>query len=273
MHALSDALVEECRQFVMEAPGGGVGPEVTDDASLFGMRYFAAPLFGFAAADDEIFTALRAPEAVGEHFLLPADWLADAKTVISFFLPFTEQVKRSNARDGALPSPEWLYARIEGQAFVIELCRFIDGWLTRRGFTAVVPATDERMRAYQSPRFTSNWSERHVAYAAGLGTFGLSCGLITRQGMSGRFGSVVTTAAFAPTERRYRTPYEYCNKCGVCARRCPVQAISTTAGKNHQICSDYLDEMKRCYHPRYGCGKCQVAVPCESRVPRGAGKK
>ena len=36
----------------------------------------------------------------------------------------------------------------------------------------------------------STWSERHVAYVSGLGTFGLSGGLITAKGQAVRLGSV-----------------------------------------------------------------------------------
>ena len=39
--------------------------------------------------------------------------------------------------------------------------------------------------------YASNWSERHVAYVCGLGTFGCQ-GLITSKGLAGRFGSIIT---------------------------------------------------------------------------------
>ena len=38
-------------------------------------------------------------------------------------------------------------------------------------------------------------------------------------------------------------------------------------GKNHSICSKFCDKTAEKYKPRYGCGKCQVGVPCESRIP------
>lgn len=49
--------------------------------------------------------------------------------------------------------------------------------------------------AFRSPEFTfsSSWSERHVAYAAGLGNFGLNGCLITSLGTSVRFASLVTS--------------------------------------------------------------------------------
>jgi ferredoxin len=55
--------------------------------------------------------------------------------------------------------------------------------------------------------------------------------------------------------------------CGACAANCPVGAISIESGKNHLLCSKYLNSAEKRYAPRYGCGKCQVAVPCENASP------
>ena len=127
--------------------------------------------------------------------------------------------------------------------------------------------------------FSSNWSERHVAYAAGLGTFGLSRGLITEKGMAGRFGSVVTNAVFPRTERKYSDPFAYCTMCGACQRRCPVGAIDKSRGfalgKDQLICGPYVKGNSLPPHGpngivRYGCGKCQVRVPCEHAIPTGS---
>ena len=115
--------------------------------------------------------------------------------------------------------------------------------------------------------FTSNWPERHVAFVCGLGTFGLSKGLITSKGMAGRFGSIVTELEIIPNKREYEGIYEYCTECGACIKKCPVNAITFENGKDHQICCEFVDLTKNKYKPRYGCGKCQVSVPCESRIP------
>ncbi|MPM73368.1 hypothetical protein SDC9_120348 [bioreactor metagenome] len=118
--------------------------------------------------------------------------------------------------------------------------------------------------------YTSNWSERHVAYVCGLGTFSLSKGLITEKGVSGRFGSLVTTAPLTVTPRAYSELYEYCVFCGACARNCPAEAIAIDpeVGKRHAPCAAFLDEYRPQYAPRYGCGKCQVRVPCRDGIPR-----
>ena len=46
-----------------------------------------------------------------------------------------------------------------------------------------------------------------------------------------------------------------------------LMQISLENGKDHLICSKFLKTTKEKYKPRYGCGKCQINVPCESFVP------
>ena len=55
--------------------------------------------------------------------------------------------------------------------------------------------------------------------------------------------------------------------CGVCIDRCPVQAISFENGMKPALCSGFLNKVSEKHNPRYGCGKCQVSVPCESEIP------
>ena len=124
--------------------------------------------------------------------------------------------------------------------------------------------------------YISDWSERHAAYAAGLGTFGLSKGLITAKGVAGRYGSVITDAEFPVTPRPYTDPFEYCILCGACGVRCPGKAIDVTKGcalgKDQKLCEAYVGSGITPPHGpnqrvRYGCGKCQTAVPCECGIP------
>ncbi|MDR2480411.1 MAG: 4Fe-4S binding protein [Treponema sp.] len=61
--------------------------------------------------------------------------------------------------------------------------------------------------------------------------------------------------------------YECCIRCGSCVSNCPVRAISLERGKDHPPCSAFLERTREQCKPRYGCGKCQVQVPCESGVP------
>jgi epoxyqueuosine reductase QueG len=237
-------------------------------------------MFGYASAEDPYFWELKKPGVIGDHVVPPGEWLPGAKTVISVFLPFTTQVKAANRIRMDWPADEWLHARIEGQAFQNEICRYGIAELERAHFAAAAPMIDSRFFSRttlaqgdkkEQAFFTSNWSERHVAYACGLGTFGLSKGLITRKGMAGRFISLITQARFEPDPRPYTDIYDYCIRCGACARNCPALAISLETGKNHLICSAFVETTREKHRPRYGCGKCQVGVPCESRIPAGAG--
>ncbi|MDR0881353.1 MAG: 4Fe-4S binding protein [Candidatus Adiutrix sp.] len=242
-----------------------------------GMRLCEAPIVAVASADDPLFQELKQPGVIGSHFMEPALWQPGARSVISFFLPFTEQIILSNRADPGWPSPQWLHARIEGQAMVAETAGYLMDLLIQAGYPSVVPVSDQRFWRHSSPEhiqedgekflgFTTNWSERHVGYVAGLGTFGLSAGLITARGMAGRIGSVVTTLKLEPTSRPYSRRDEYCTQCGACIARCPVSAISE-GGKDHVPCGALIDKTRRDCYPRFGCGKCQVAVPCEHEIP------
>lgn len=234
-----------------------------------GMRIYDLPLLGIAAADDPLFDMFTESDIIGPIFMKPQEWLDGAQSVLSLFLPFTKEVRDTNRKAG-LPSEEWASARIDGQAFIDALCTFLVKLLEELGAKAVTPGTDPRFKVEER---VSNWSERHVAFAAGLGTFGLHRALITQKGTAGRFCSVIATLKLTPTHRSYTQYYEYCpylmrGKCGACIKKCPPQAISEM-GKDNQNCSDYIDrEIRPKFSGRYGCAKCNLSVPCESGIPK-----
>ena len=272
-----EALEQAAARCVEESPFNHVQPEQALQPELEGMAIFDRPLLGYAAADDPMFERLRGEAGVGPQMLMPGQWLPGARSVISLFLPFSAAVRESN-RGGGDPSPQWLHGRIQGQRMVLELCSHLRDVLRQNGIDSVVPAADPRFRAvgmpdpqgtedWQRRGFTSTWSERHAAYVCGLGTFGLSGGLITARGMAGRFGSLVADAPFPATVRNYQGIYDYCTRCGSCARRCPAGAIALETGKDHVKCAACLDTLKRTFAPYYGCGKCQTGVPCERGIP------
>ncbi len=280
---------QELIRLIRAFPGNSADNYVSEEDAIFpelaGMKIYEEPLVGFAAADDELFTKEFKKEGViHPEYMAPEEWLPGARTVISFFLPFTKQVKESNRNKTDIPyeegipqrcSTEWLHARVEGQIFVDIMTGYIESLLQKEGYETVCPATSDRFRMLAP--FISVWSERHAAYAAGLGTFGLSKGLITEKGMAGRIGSVITNAVFEADTRPYSSPFEYCTMCGACMVKCPPGAIDKARGialgKDQLICGPYV---KGSYLPpqgtkqrvRYGCGKCQTGVPCESGIPK-----
>jgi len=275
-------LIKLASNFVETSEDNYISSGIAISKNVVGMKIFEAPIFGFSASDDEYFTTFKKPTVIGQHFLLPKEWLPQARSVISFFLPFTEVVRRGNGREKLWPSEEWLHGRIEGQAFINKLCVYLKSQLINSGYDSLVPTLDKRFWSKaglnnNSPHpevsFTSTWSERHAAFVGGLGTFGLSKGLITSKGMSGRIASILTELYLSPTKREYENIYEYCSKCGACVKKCPANAISIDKGKDHIICSNFVDKTYEKYKPRYGCGKCQAGVPCESRIPKQYIKK
>jgi epoxyqueuosine reductase QueG len=210
----------------------------------------------------------------------PHEWQTGARTVISLFFPMSDAVLESNRNATDHASDLWVYARIEGQAFINNYTYALCEWFKNQGYGACGPCIDPRFQSVSAGKgindypdinektFGSRWSERHAAYVCGLGTFGLSKGLITRRGIAGRFTSIIVTASLEADERPYTDVYEYCTRCGACTRRCPVQAIRIAAGKDHAICGQYLKRSEVIHSPRYGCGLCQTNVPCERRIPR-----
>lgn len=240
-----------------------------------GVRIFDAPLMAVASASDALFSALLRNDVIGPHHMPPSEWLPEARSVVSFFLPFSEQIRRSNVKDMAMPSPGWLYARIEGQALINRMMAELALALTGSGCRCAVPSLDARFWSKTSDKsscrpglsYTSCWSERHVAFICGLGTFGLSKGLITAHGVAGRLASLITAEELEADERLYSGLTDHCSMCGKCAANCPAGAITLAAGKDHAKCSAFLDMTLEAFKPRYGCGKCQVDVPCENMIP------
>ena len=261
-------------------PGNIISSEIAIDPSVDGLKMYDDPLIGFASADDPLFEAYKDPKAIGPWFMTPSEWLPKARTVVSFFFPFTEDVKTANGRQTEWAAPGWLHARIEGQEWIALFMKTLKERLEEIGAAALVPMQDPRWGQIRRGRglkdwpsldetvFGSNWSERHAAYVCGLGTFGLSKGLITRKGIAGRFGSLVTDIETEPDPREYSGVYDWCINCGACIRRCPAAAISFEKGKEHTPCLDMLLQSGKRFAPRYGCGLCQTAVPCESQIPR-----
>lgn len=252
-----EEIIAASNSFVENSPLNRV-PEL-DDLQLWETDV----LFGVAAADDPIFEQFKTPGIVGPHHISPQEWLPGAQSVISFFLHYSDRVRRSNYNQG-YPSEEWLYGRIEGDYLNIALRKMICEKIISTGEKAIAPSDDPRWKRLD---FNSNWSERHAAYAAGLGTFSLTRSLITKKGCSGRYGSIVTTAKLDVLSRPYSDPFEYCNKCGACFSRCPVKAVSIN-GKEQEPCFHMVHEIVQIQSsPRFGCGKCQTSVPCENGIP------
>ncbi len=249
---------------------------------------FDLPLLGFAAGSDPIWQSYK--EHVADYHWTPEEAFAlafpadpapaSSLSVVSWILPQTKQTKLDQRKEKELPAERWARARVLGEPHVHEALRkhMVDS-LAALGVRAVSPMLLPEWSRRDSDKFfiASNWSERHAAYAAGLGTFGLCDGLITPVGKAMRTGSLVVELSLPVTQRPYEHYQEYClyfssGKCGACIKRCPAGAIGPQ-GHDKRRCQAYIREVTAPYveatwgMPGYGCGTCQVRVPCESRIP------
>jgi epoxyqueuosine reductase len=87
---------------------------------------------------------------------------------------------------------------------------------------------------------------------------------------------VVARVQIPPTPRPYKNHQAYClfysrGTCGKCIDKCPVGAVSKS-GHDKIKCKSFLDMTHNyvlSHHgfEGYGCGFCQVGIPCESRIP------
>jgi epoxyqueuosine reductase QueG len=209
---------------------------------------------------------------------------AEDLTVVSWVLPQREAVRKANKKETEFPCEEWARARIYGEACNAALRVHLVDKLEEAGHKAVAPMLVSNWTIVKSERFSyaSTWSERHAAHAAGLGTFGLCDGLITAKGKALRAGSVVAKINIEPTPRPYLDHRAYClffaeGTCGKCIERCPADAISKH-GHDKEKCRQHLGRTREYVAETYkfegyGCGLCQVGIPCEATIPVKAARE
>ncbi|MBU2601330.1 MAG: epoxyqueuosine reductase [Actinobacteria bacterium] len=275
---MEQAIRDEISRFVRENPAnrqeGGREP------------YFDESLVGFVDAADPLFRQYKT--VIGEFHRTPQEWFAEAvgpgggepQTVVCWVLPVTASTRRTNRRADRWPSRAWAHTRFHGEAFNALLRRHLVDHLATLGYRTVAPQIEPSWRQLEDARvgIASTWSERHAAYAAGLGTFSLNDALITPRGIAHRLGSVITDLPLAPSARPYEGLRTNClyhrdGTCGDCVERCPAEALSRETGHDKAKCSQYsyVDAMQavgESYGVEItGCGLCQTGVPCESRIP------
>ena len=257
--------------------------------------YWDEPLVGFASGTDPLFFQYKT--LIGTFHLSPREIISQALrergrplllseldriSVISWILPVPEDTRKSNRLEDRFPSKLWAFTRLYGEAANVALRKHVTAFLEDLGFVTVAPLLLPSFRYFRDEKagWASVWSERHVAYACGLGTFSLNDGFITPKGMALRIGSVVTLLKLTPSEKKYRHPKENClffrnEACGKCIGRCPAGAI-TEEGHNKDKCREYINsEALKARQVEYGlqgpssaCGLCQTGVPCEFQIPR-----
>ncbi len=265
-------------------------PDNSMEYPFSGERMFDDPIVGFVRGNDPIFTKFK--EIIGPHHLTPWEilrWQADRNcvkppdpdeiSVVSFVMPLTKKTRVENAAARNWPSERWAQTRLNGEIFSQTMVREIVTSLMDRGILAVSPDVTPlfNKKRYPDVGWASPWSHRHVAYAAGLGTFGLHDFFITEKGAAHRLGSFVVNLKLSSNRQRPDDIHAYClhyqgYRCVECVKRCPVHAVTLDHGHDKEACyrkvAESLYYCNKNYHIFiYGCGLCSVGVPCESGIP------
>jgi ferredoxin len=276
---MAQLIESEIKSFVRNSPLN----RMPDDAN---QPIFDEPLVKFADGNDPLFEQLKS--IIGPTHLTPREALTiaynklpedDGKliSVISWVLPIASLTRMSNRNQKTTPSKLWAYTKWYGEKFNDALRKHIVDMFKIRGYMTTAPVIQPYFIVQSNEKGDfSNWSERHIAYVAGHGTFSLSDGFITEKGIAHRCGSVVIDLKLPPSPRTAKTPFSNClyyvkKTCKDCILRCPAGAI-TEAGHDKIKCKNYQDidikHIRDDYQVGSGsCGLCQTKVPCEFKNP------
>ncbi len=256
---------------------------------------FLEPMMGVVSGVDDYYNFLKTH--IGEFHWSPLEVLRlKYKTekineenirVISMVFPQNENTRLMQRKATVFPSDNWVVSRGEWEPLMKEFSGKLVSEMESLGYKAVsIDLQPEFQREVSEPLgIASRWSHRHSVYAAGLGTFSLSDGIITEKGMAVRLSTMVIEVKseadqVIPTctqDSRFG-PYDWClyykdGSCGACIKRCPCEAISKN-GHDKDLCSNYEDVCASMWPPhiergdyKFGCGLCQAKVPCEYRRP------
>jgi len=276
-----------------------------------GDRIFDAPLIGVARGDDLIFEKFK--EVVAPEHLTPAEmWtasglpndsgLAARLRILSIVFPYVRLIREEGRKAEAMPAEIYCVGRNYANEFMRDVLKQTKEFFERRGYRAVAGITSPAFKLITKSdpmRVYSVWSERHIAFAAGMGTFSLHEGLITEAGCNVRIASVITDMPLQVTLRRSDEPYANClyyakGTCRECEKRCPADGAITEAGHNKFPCwafgrviekemTERLQPILKPHHRRVndadtysypvGCAFCQFGVPCMDRNPMAAAQR
>ena len=229
-------------------------------------NFWEQPLVAAINANHPLIPGLK--HSVSPDHLLPDELLSGAKSVVVFFIPFTNSIIESNIK-GEAASREWALAYVVTNSLLGFINDELEKFLESHGFqTAKIMATHN----FDEKTLISRWSHRHLAWIAGLGSFGLNNMLITSKGCCGRLGSLVTDAdceelgvpSVAELQKE-RCLNKINGSCGLCQKICPAGAYEEKGKFNrwkcHEVCLKNAE-----LHKELGvadvCGKCLVGLPC-----------
>ena len=261
------------------------------------------PIVAFADGDDPIFQEYKTvigdfhltPRELLEKYIAAKRWRFSAKGsidgigVVSWALPLTHETRLHERTSPFGGSPRYNHSRWIGIKLYECIEQFVASLLEVMGCNAVAPTQSRFFEIKDMPGgwMAANWSERHVAYACGLGTFGLNGLMITSRGCAVYLGSVVCDKALPPTlraaNRAANCPHFQDGSCGLCIGHCTGSAISNEGRSNVACLKNLRDEQatrvissgldKGLIGPAPACGRCSTGLPCEDRIPPMAQKR
>jgi epoxyqueuosine reductase QueG len=188
----------------------------------------------------------------------PGDYLHTAKSVVSFGYslnlgPVTNLPKSRN---------EYLLEIENTNIFLNSLGQKTARFLESKGFISIAVPANTSIR--DANRLTGDVSQRHIAAAAGLGTFGVNNLLITpKYGSRVRFGMVITEADLIPDQPLAEN---LCTLCESCVEACPSGALSHWKS-SYTSEEGWRIDKEKCYHYMFvypgerGCGMCIARCP------------
>lgn len=273
------------------------------------IQMYQTPLVGIAAGDDPYFSKLK--EHIGDFHWTPQEAFdlkygktdsnsnvnlatdsnanlpngsqVDPSTlrVVSMVFPQSKEAQEDQKKVTVFPSDKWLVSRGEWEPLMQDFSGRLVKKLEELNIRSVsIDLQDEfHLDTSQNIGIASTWSHRHAAYAAGLGTFGLTDAIITEKGTAVRITSLIVEAPLDITPRAYSGIYDWCLhyqgvNCDACVPRCPANALSSN-GHDKKECGKYEDYAEKSLYPShiekgdyiFGCGICQVAIPCQNKKP------
>ena len=224
------------------------------------------PIVGFASVDNPLFDRFK--QIIQPTHAAPCKLLPGARSVVVYFIPFSKKLHRENLRTEYYCSRSWAMAYVETNRLISDINEHIRSELESRGHqVALIPPTHN----FDQESLMSDWSHRHVAYAAGIGSFGVHNLIITEKGCTGRLGSLVTDLALEPSPMPKE---EFCLQragidCLKCVERCRYDALYADRYDRHACYRQCLANDR--YHGDLGltdvCGKCSAMVPCSVTNP------
>lgn len=220
------------------------------------------PLVGIGSVDHPVWLELK------KHMpkqIIPVNILQDSSeySVLSLAFPRKHKIVKDSISATDLPARSWFESKNILKQYMPQFSHDLCTLFEDAGITAWSAPGD----------FQGNWSERHVGYACGLGTFGLNGALITEAGATHRLMSFIIKARFDVYSKVAKSPFANClyhakETCGACIRVCPKGAIDN---KSHHpdICGfNNSQKIKEKYGlSSVGCALCMIKTPCAMKNP------